>query len=107
MEFYIIGLAFCVRSRSARWDCSWDEPVNLVLMALGCIFIALGLTMAANRGGYLYFVVGPRSVLALAAIIAAVLTLFILLPVKPRPPPVFLGAHTLPPVRTALSNQPF
>ena len=37
--------------------------MNVLLIALGCILMALGLLMAANRSGYLYFVVGPRSVL--------------------------------------------
>jgi hypothetical protein len=44
--------------------------MNLALIALGAILGALGLVMAANRSGYVYFVVGPRSVLALAAAIA-------------------------------------
>ena len=34
--------------------------MNLALVALGCILMALGLVMAANRSGYVYFVVGPR-----------------------------------------------
>ncbi len=44
--------------------------MNLALLAIGAILIALGLMMAANRSGYVYFVVGPRSVLALAGAIA-------------------------------------
>jgi hypothetical protein len=32
--------------------------------------MALGLVMAANRSDYLYFVVGPRSVLILAGVVA-------------------------------------
>ncbi len=44
--------------------------MNVLLIALGCILMALGLVMAANRSGYLYFVVGPRSVLVLAAVVA-------------------------------------
>lgn len=44
--------------------------MNLALLAIGAILIALGLMMAANRSGYLYFVVGPRSVLVLAGAIA-------------------------------------
>ena len=32
--------------------------------------MALGLVMLANRSGYLYFVVGPRSVLILAGVVA-------------------------------------
>ena len=36
--------------------------MNVVLMAIGCILMALGLVMAANRSGYVYFVVGPRSI---------------------------------------------
>ena len=44
--------------------------MNVVLMAIGCILMALGLVMAANRSGYVYFVVGPRSVLILAGAIA-------------------------------------
>ena len=44
--------------------------MNLVLMAIGCILMALGLMMLANRAGYVYFVVGPRSVLVVAGVIA-------------------------------------
>jgi hypothetical protein len=44
--------------------------MNVLLIALGCILMALGLVMAANRSGYVYFVVGPRSVLVLAGAIA-------------------------------------
>ena len=44
--------------------------MNLALLAIGAVLLALGLTMAANRSGYVYFVVGPRSVLALAGAIA-------------------------------------
>ena len=44
--------------------------MNLGLMAIGAIFLALGLVMTANRSGYVYFVVGPRSVLVLAGAIA-------------------------------------
>jgi hypothetical protein len=48
--------------------------MNLALIAVGAILMALGLMMAANRAGYVYFVVGPRSVLVLAgAIVAATL----------------------------------
>jgi hypothetical protein len=46
------------------------NPMNVVLIAIGCVLIALGLMMAANRSGYLYFVVGPRSVLILAGVVA-------------------------------------
>jgi hypothetical protein len=44
--------------------------MNLALIAVGCLLMALGLVMAANRSGYLYFVVGPRAVLLLAGAIA-------------------------------------
>jgi predicted branched-subunit amino acid permease len=44
--------------------------MNLALIAIGAVFVALGLTMAANRSGYVYFVIGPRSVLVLAGAIA-------------------------------------
>ena len=44
--------------------------MNVVLMAIGCILMALGLMMAANRSGYVYFVVGPRSVLVGAGVVA-------------------------------------
>jgi hypothetical protein len=44
--------------------------MNVLLFAIGCIFMALGLVMAANRSGYVYFVVGPRSVLVLAGAVA-------------------------------------
>ncbi len=44
--------------------------MNVLLIAVGCILMALGLMMAANRSGYVYFVVGPRSVLVLAGVVA-------------------------------------
>ena len=44
--------------------------MNVVLIAIGCILMALGLVMAANRSGYRYFVVGPRSVLIIAGVVA-------------------------------------
>ena len=44
--------------------------MNVLLFAVGAILMALGLVMAANRSGYVYFVVGPRSVLVLAGVIA-------------------------------------
>jgi hypothetical protein len=44
--------------------------MNAVLIAVGCILMALGLVMAANRSGYLYFVIGPRSVLVLVGVVA-------------------------------------
>ena len=44
--------------------------MNGLLIAVGCVLMALGLVMAANRSGYLYFVVGPRSVLILAGMVA-------------------------------------
>ena len=44
--------------------------MNVLLIAAGAILMALGLVMAANRSGYVYFVVGPRSVLVLAGAIA-------------------------------------
>ena len=44
--------------------------MNLVLIATGCVLMALGLVMLANRSGYLYFVVGPRSILVLAGVVA-------------------------------------
>jgi hypothetical protein len=44
--------------------------MNVVLIAVGCILMALGLVMAANRSGYVYFVVGPGSVLVLAGVVA-------------------------------------
>ena len=47
-----------------------DVLVNVLLAAIGCILIALGLVMAANRSGYVYFIVGPRSVLFLAGVVA-------------------------------------
>jgi hypothetical protein len=50
--------------------------MNVVLVAVGCVLMALGLMMAANRSGYVYFVVGPRSVLVVAGVVA-VLALWI------------------------------
>jgi hypothetical protein len=44
--------------------------MNVVLIAVGCILMALGLVMLANRSGYLYFVVGPRSILIVASAVA-------------------------------------
>ena len=44
--------------------------MNVLLIAVGCVLMALGLVMAANRSGYLYFVVGPRSILVLAGVVA-------------------------------------
>ena len=31
--------------------------MNVVLIAIGCVLMALGMVMLANRSGYLYFVV--------------------------------------------------
>lgn len=50
--------------------------MNVLLIAVGCILMALGLVMAANRSGYVYFIVGPRSVLVLAGAIAVVALAF-------------------------------
>ncbi len=47
-----------------------NVAANAVAMIIGCILIALALVMAANRGRYVYFVVGPRSVLVLAGAVA-------------------------------------
>lgn len=44
--------------------------MNVVLIAVGCILMALGIMMAANRGGYVHFVVGPRSILVVAGVVA-------------------------------------
>jgi hypothetical protein len=44
--------------------------MNVLLIALGSLLMALGLMMAANRSGYVYFVVGPRSVLVVAGVAA-------------------------------------
>jgi hypothetical protein len=46
--------------------------MDMVLIAAGCLLMALGLMMAANRNGYVTFIVGPRSVLMLAAMIALI-----------------------------------
>jgi hypothetical protein len=56
--------------------------MNAVLIAIGCILMALGLVMAANRSGYVYFVVGPRSVLVIAGVVA--MLAFWILQVVPR-----------------------
>ncbi len=45
----------------------WGDPMDIVLAAFGCLLIALGLMMAANRSGYVTFVVGPRAMLVLPA----------------------------------------
>ena len=47
--------------------------MNVVLIAIGCILMALALMMSANRSGYVYFVVGPRSILVLAGVVAMLL----------------------------------
>ena len=47
--------------------------MNVAVMVIGCILMALGLVMAANRGRYVYFVVGPGFVLVVAAVVAALL----------------------------------
>ena len=44
--------------------------MNVLLIAAGAVLMALALVMAANRSGYVYFIVGPRSVLVLAGAIA-------------------------------------
>ncbi len=44
--------------------------MNALLIAVGCVLMALALVMAANRSGYLYFVVGPRSILVMAGVVA-------------------------------------
>jgi hypothetical protein len=49
---------------------SENESMNVVLIAIGCVLMALGLVMLANRSGYVYFVVGPRSVLLVAGVVA-------------------------------------
>ena len=46
--------------------------MNLVLIAVGCLLMALAFVMLANRSGYVYFVVGPRSVLVVAGAIAVI-----------------------------------
>lgn len=53
--------------------------MNVLLIAAGSTLMALGLVMAANRNGYVYFVVGPRSVLVLAGAIAVAVLAFRLL----------------------------
>jgi hypothetical protein len=68
-KFYILTLAFCARQRSA-YATRRTNLMNVVLIVVGCILMALGLVMAANRSGYVYFVVGPRSVLVLAGVVA-------------------------------------
>ena len=52
-----------------------DVLANVLLLAAGCTLMALGLVMAANRSGYVYFVVGPRSVLVLAAVVGVLVVL--------------------------------
>ena len=53
--------------------------MNVLLIAAGSILMALGLMMAANRSGYVYFIVGPRAVLVLAGVIAVAALAFRLL----------------------------
>ena len=47
--------------------------MNVLLIAVGCVLMALGLVMLANRSGYVYFVVGPRSILVVAGVVAMLL----------------------------------
>jgi hypothetical protein len=47
-----------------------DESHERRHIGHGCVLMALGMVMLANRSGYLYFVVGPRSVLILAGVVA-------------------------------------
>jgi hypothetical protein len=56
-----------------------DLVIRLALLALGAILVALGLVMLANRSGYVYFIVGPRSVLVLAGVIAVAALAFSIL----------------------------
>ena len=51
--------------------------MNVLLIAVGCVLMALGLVMAANRSGYVTFVVGPRSVLVLAGVVAVLALWFL------------------------------
>jgi hypothetical protein len=51
--------------------------MNVVLIAIGCVLMALGLVMAANRSGYVYFVVGPRSILVVAGVVAVLVFWFL------------------------------
>jgi|ERR1700727_1462494 len=45
------------------------NPMNVVLIVIGCILMALAILMSANRSGYVYFVVGPGSVLVVAGVV--------------------------------------
>ena len=61
MRFVLAGALMGARHMmGANPWMSWSPPS-------GCILMALGLLMAANRSGYVYFVVGPRAVLLLAS----------------------------------------
>ena len=62
-------LAFCAQRRSAC-AARRTNPLNVVILAIGCVLMALGMVMLANRSGYLYFVAGPRSVLIFAGVVA-------------------------------------
>jgi hypothetical protein len=44
--------------------------MNAVGFVIGCILIAVALVMLANRAGYVYFVIGPATVLAVAFVVA-------------------------------------
>jgi hypothetical protein len=76
MKFFLSRVAFRPQRRCGCTSLK-DEAMNVILIAIGCILMALGLVMAANRSGYLYFVVGPRSVLVVAGVVA-MLALWIL-----------------------------
>ena len=44
--------------------------MNAIGLVIGCILIAVGFVMHANRAGYVYFVIGPGTVFAVAGIVA-------------------------------------
>jgi uncharacterized membrane protein len=67
-EFTFRDLPFA-RNGALLAPLSRTNPMNVVLIAIGCILMALRLVMLANRSRYLYFVVRPRSVLILAGMV--------------------------------------
>jgi hypothetical protein len=68
-ESDVLSLPFA-RSGAGVLGAPRTSPMNVILIAIGCILMALGLMMLANRAGYVYFVVGPGSVLVVAAVVA-------------------------------------
>jgi hypothetical protein len=64
-----LNLAFA-RNRAGIREAPRTNPMNALLMAVGCVLMALVLMMLANRAGYVRFVVGPGLVAGAVAMLA-------------------------------------